>query len=110
MEHVLRLWYVQSAPWALARYMQTVHVLDGTFAVADTWRNIGRPLFQDYTWQGRAIGVVLRILRIFAGGITYLLAGFVFLAVYLFWLAFPVLCIIILVGGFLGPSFIPPTT
>jgi hypothetical protein len=104
MLHLFRLWYIQSAPWAIRRYLQTVQILDGTFAVGDTWRNLGRPLYQDYTWQGRAIGVGLRLFRIGFGLITYFLAAIVYIAAYLIWLAFPGLCIVAIIGGFIGPE------
>jgi hypothetical protein len=103
MRYILRLWFIQSAPWAIHRYLGTVRTLDNTFAVGDTWRNIGRPLFQDYTWQGRIIGVFLRILRILAAYIVYFLAAVVYLFFYLLWIAFPLICLASIVGGFIGP-------
>ena len=103
MQHLLRLWYIQSGPWAIRRYMSTVQILDGTFAIGDTWRNIGRPVFQDYTWQGRIIGVFLRLARIGLGYFTYFVAALLYVSVYIIWLLFPVICLISLFGGILGP-------
>jgi hypothetical protein len=104
MLHLLRLWYVQSAPWAVSRYVTTVRTLDGTFAVVDTFRNLGRPLYQDYTWQGRVIGVFLRLARIGFGIIMYVLAAVVYFIAYLMWLALPFIFIAAIVGGFIGPE------
>lgn len=107
MQQFLRLWYLESGPWALHRYLSTVRVLDGTFAIADTWRNLGRPLFQDYTWQGRIIGFFLRLARIGVGLFVYLLAALLYAAAYLIWLVFPLVAIISLLGGFFGPGNTP---
>ncbi len=104
MQNLLRLWYVQSGPWALQRYLGTIRVLDGTFAIRDTWRNIGRPLFQDYTWQGRAIGVFMRLARIGIGALMYALAGLVYAVFYVLWLLLPLIFIASLIGGFVGPA------
>jgi hypothetical protein len=109
MRAMLRLWYIASGPWALQRYFESVQVFDGTFAIRDTWRNIRRPLFQDYTWQGRVIGVLLRLGRIGAGLVCYVLAAFVFIVAYLLWLVLPVIFVAAIIGGLFGPAPTPVT-
>jgi hypothetical protein len=104
MQYVLRLWYVASGPWVIQRYLTTIRIFDGTFAVRDTWKNMSRPLFQDYTWQGRIIGVFLRLFRIGVAAIIYFTAAVFYLIVYLIWLLFPVICLASLIGGFIGPE------
>ncbi|MEZ0286393.1 MAG: hypothetical protein ACAH35_00980, partial [Candidatus Paceibacterota bacterium] len=95
--------YVKSGPWVVQRYLHTVRVFDGTFAVVDTWRNMGRPLFQDYTWQGRIIGVFLRLARIMAGLFVFVLAALLYAFFYLLWLLFPVICVASIIGGLTVP-------
>lgn len=102
MQQLLSLWYIKSGPWAVRRYLETVKSLDGIFAVGATWRHIGKPLFQDYTWQGRVIGVFLRIARIIAGYVTFFFAATLYVVAYIFWLLFPLICAVSLIGGFIG--------
>jgi hypothetical protein len=104
MLHLLQLWYIQSGPWVVQRYLGSIRVFDGTFAIGDTWRNMGRPLFQDYTWQGRAIGVGLRIVRILLGAFIYFLTAIVYTVAWIIWLILPFIFVISLVGGFIAPS------
>ncbi len=104
MQQLFRLWYIESAPWAWQRYLGILRTFDGTFAIKDTWRNISRPLFQDYTWQGRIIGVFLRLARIGLALFIYLLTALISVAVYLAWLVLPVIFIMSTIGSFIGPS------
>lgn len=107
MGHLFRLWYIQSGPWVIQKCLGTVRIFDGTFAITDTWRNMGRPLFQDYTWQGRVIGVFLRLARIGLGTFIYALTALIYLTGWILWLVLPFLFLASLLGGFIGPAPLP---
>lgn len=110
-----RFWYVQSFAWAWQHYRSTIASFEAQIAIKATWKNIGEPLFQDYTFQGKVIGFFLRIARIFFGGIFYGIIACIALFLYIFWLLFPILCLISILGYFSGSPSIPsliasPTT
>jgi hypothetical protein len=102
MQQLLSFWYGQSPNWVYQRFLQTIRILDGRFAVQAMIKNITRPIFQDYDWQGRVIGFFIRIGRIVAAVIVYILTLIVYLIAYTVWLAFPVLCVVSLVGAVMG--------
>lgn len=104
MDHLLKLWYVSSPNAAWQFYLRTVGALEGSVGVRDMLRNIRRPLFQDYTWQGRLIGLLIRLVRIAAGLVLYLFVAVLGAVLYLVWLAFPLLCIAAIFGSFAGNS------
>jgi hypothetical protein len=100
MQYLIRFWYLQSLPWALNRYKTTVASFESQIAVQATWKNIGKPLFQDYTFQGKVIGFFFRLFRIVFGGALYACIALAFAVLYLFWLLLPVLCVISILGFF----------
>lgn len=61
-------WWVIGIPTALWRrgyiWIQTV---GNVFAVKDMAQHLGEPIFQDPTWQGRLIGIFIRIFRLIVG-------------------------------------------
>lgn len=103
MQELLSFWFVSSAPRALAAYRRTIAGFEANLAVATTAKNLGKPLFQDYTFQGRIIGFGFRILRIVFGSLLYILIGVLFATLYLIWLGFPLFCVVSLVGSFFAP-------
>ena len=100
----LRYWYLQSPAIAFRSLGRAINFFEAQLAVRATLQNLNKPLFQDYTFQGRIIGVFLRLGRAFLGGLLYLLISLVYLGIYLLWLIFPLLCLVSLVGSFLGGS------
>lgn len=104
---ILQTWYVTSRLWFYNSFLETIATVEGTFAVREMIRNIKRPLFQDYTLQGRAIGFGLRIVRICLGGLAYSIVAVGYLIAYAIWLLFPVICLVSLVGSLLGYSSTP---
>ncbi len=103
MQELLSFWFISSAPRALAAYRRTIAGFEANLAVATTAKNLGKPLFQDYTFQGRVIGFGFRILRIVFGSLLYVMIGILFAIAYLAWLGFPLFCIVSLVGSFVAP-------
>ena len=108
MRHLFLFWYGKSGPWVLRSFLHTIQNFEGTLAVKSTAKNISKPLFQDYTYQGRIIGALLRIARICLGSFIYLLIAVAYLGAYAFWLAFPIICLVNMVGALAGPSYVLP--
>lgn len=106
MKHLVLYWYVESFGKIYGAYLRTLEHLEGQIAVRDTARNISKPLFQDYTYQGRFIGVLLRLSRIVVGIFLYSLIMAVYLLAYLIWLLFPFICLASIFGSLLAT---PPT-
>ena len=95
-------WYLQSATRFYEGCLAAIGSVEDEVAVIDTARNITKPLFQDYTRQGRVLGVLFRAVRI---GIGVLMFGFVIIGyslIYLFWLMMPLLCLVSLIGSVFG--------
>ena len=102
MDHLLKLWYVSSPNSAWQFYLRIVGELEGSVGVRDMLRNIRQPLFQDYTWQGRLIGLIMRLARISFGLILYFLMAILGAVIFLIWLLFPFLCVAAILGSFIG--------
>src|SRR6266481_4704578 len=82
-------WYVDGSKSLLNRFMFFIGDLDKTFAVRITLSHFFEPLYKDFTFIGRILGVIFRSIRVVIGGIIYLFAGLVFLGILLAWLATP---------------------
>ena len=102
MNQFFSYWYGSSAPRFFDAYTDTVASTEETFAVRQTMANISKPLFQDYTLGGRVVGVLMRLARIAAGLICYSVMAVLFAVAYLAWLAFPLVCIVSLLGSLIG--------
>jgi hypothetical protein len=107
MVNIITYWYLRSPSRFLQAFLATIQALESSLAVSDTARNMDKPLFQDYTYQGRIIGVMLRCARIFLGVFTYFLVAVAYTILFGFWLLFPALCLLSLLGSALGNSPIP---
>jgi len=60
-----------------------------TFAIKSMTEHIGEAIFQDPTWQGRLIGIFIRIFRIFLGLIVEAILALAVLCVIMAWYALP---------------------
>ena len=104
MENLFTLWYLRSPAQVWEFYLRVINSLEISIGVRDMLRNIRRPLFQDYTWGGRLIGLIFRLLRILIGCMLYLGVAALFLTLYIAWLLFPAVCIVSLIGSLFGRS------
>lgn len=102
MLHVFRFWYIDSLERFYHSLQNSLRSFEGQIAVRDTLKNLAKPIFQDYTFQGRLIGMLLRLARIFAGLFVYFLTILVYLFGYLLWLLLPLLFSIMIVGSLIG--------
>lgn len=95
-------WYLQSAARFYRGGLGAIEDIEDEVAVVDTARNITKPLFQDYTRQGRVLGILFRVARIAAGIAMFGCVIIGYAVLYLFWLALPLICLISLVGSVFG--------
>ena len=109
MNYLVKFWYINSVSWVWNYYVKIISTFDSQIAVKTTWKNIGQPLFQDYTLQGKFIGFIFRILRIIFGSLLYLVIAIAGAIAYLFWLLFPLLCVISILGFFFAQPSQQPT-
>jgi len=98
----LTYWYLQSPARFYRAFLGATTTVENQMGVQDMIRNISKPLFQDYTFQGRLIGLGLRIVRILAGVILFTLTFIIYILLFLLWNLFPILCLVSLVGSFIG--------
>ncbi len=104
MQYLVHFWYLRSFPWAWEHYISTLASFEAQIAVQSTWKNIGKPLFQDYTFQGKIIGFFFRLFRILGGLFLYAVIGIIYAALYLLWILLPILSIVSILGFFFAGS------
>lgn len=95
----LRDWYAGGFLWFSRHALNTLEVLDRFFALKLTFRYWLKPLYQDYTAVGYAVGFVFRTGRLIIGGLVYLVIAAATFALYLIWAVIP---IYIIYKGFYG--------
>lgn len=104
MQSLLRFWYGQSPSWVFTHYLETVRLLDGRFAVRETLKHLNQPLFQDFSRQGRIIGFFFRIGRVLLALFIFFVTFLAYVAGYIVWLIFPLICVAGILSPFLAPS------
>ena len=95
-------WYITSATRFLHSLQSAWQATEAQIGIIDTFHNLDKPLFQDYSRQGRIIGFVFRLGRIIAGLLTMAGTAAFYAALYVFWLIFPPLCLVSIAGSFFG--------
>lgn len=87
-------WYIDDTRnfwnW-LGKLLKT---LDRDIGLVGNLQNWASPLYGDYTYVGIVIGPILRTIRIFFGLAFYSVIAFFSLIAYLFWIALPIVAII----------------
>lgn len=85
-----RHWYLdgflRAGGWALS----VLERLDRIFAVRISFKNLFKPLYQDYSLIGYLWGFVFRSVRVTTGGLIYLFLVLVAIGLYLAWAATPI--------------------
>ncbi|MFA5099181.1 MAG: hypothetical protein WC461_03175 [Candidatus Paceibacterota bacterium] len=94
-----RHWYIGSFKIASHIFLSVLEALDRKVAFKITLKNFFQPLYQDRSFIGYFLGFIFRTIRLFFGGIFYLFVFVLALAVYLFWLAIPILVIFEIIKG-----------
>ena len=86
-------WYVDGSRAIGHRFIAALEDIHRTLAVRITVRHFFQPLYRDYTFVGRLLGIFFRTCRIVIGVAVYLLIIVLFALFYLAWLATPALII-----------------
>lgn len=72
------------------KFMQTAADI---FAIKEMAQHIGESIFQDPTWQGRLIGIGIRIMRIIFGVFAESIFVIMTLSVVVLWYMFPIIAV-----------------
>lgn len=84
-----RHWYADGSRFLGHAFISSLERLDRFFAVRITLRYFFEPLYKDYTFVGRILGVIFRSIRVLLGALVYLAVTAFFITIYAFWLALP---------------------
>jgi len=89
-------WYVRVSRYYFLKFIEGLRRIDRYFAWKITLKNIFSPLYQDYSFTGRVLGIFFRVLRLFFGVFVYFLfslAAFIFFAM---WCTIPPLLVLLI--------------
>ncbi|MBU0647727.1 hypothetical protein KJ855_00950 [Patescibacteria group bacterium] len=85
-------WYYQTQTMNfIGMLMGLFGLVSEMFAVQIMFKHITEPLYQDYTWQGRIIGFMVRSGRIILGVIVELIVILFLGVILLLWLFLPLI-------------------
>ncbi|MDO8471997.1 MAG: hypothetical protein Q7S64_02545 [bacterium] len=84
------VWLIYDGTIAIYHSWQAIAgSFESQLAVVITAKNITKPLYQDYTREGRLIGLIIRLGRILVGIVIQLLIAIIYLTFAIVWLALP---------------------
>lgn len=86
-------WYVDGSRVIGHRFLIALEEADRSFAIKVTLRYFFMPLYRDYSFIGRVLGVIFRTGRVLLGLTVYAIVAALFLVFYLAWLATPAVII-----------------
>lgn len=92
-------WYADGSKIFFYKLTSLLQDLDRSLALRMTLRYFFQPLFKDYSYMGRILGVIFRTCRILIGLVVYGFVFTLFILIYLFWLAAPIILIIYALGA-----------
>lgn len=85
----LHHWYVHGSRWLFHYFISTLENIDRTVALRITLKYFFEPLYKDYTFIGRILGIIFRSGRVLGGFAVYTVFVLVFLPIYIAWLFIP---------------------
>lgn len=95
----LHHYYIDGTRFLFYKFINFVESIDQSVAFGITLKNFFIPLYRDYTFMGRILGIIFRTGRLLVGGVIYLLLGIIFLLIVLGWLLVPIILIALSFGG-----------
>lgn len=98
-------WYVHGIRNLTHTFVSFFERLDRTLALKITVQYFFQPLYKDYTFLGRILGVVFRAARVVIGFGVYVFLGAVFILVYAVWILFLPALIFYAFSNFYGFNF-----
>lgn len=99
IKEFLHHYYIDGTRFLFYKFINFLENMDRSIAFRITLKNYFVPLYRDYTFMGRILGIIFRSIRLLLGGITYLFIGIVFLLLVLFWLLVPIILVALAFGG-----------
>lgn len=87
-------WYTDASRVFFHKFISFLEYLDQTLALRTTLRYFFQPLYKDYTFIGRILGIIFRTCRALTGVVVYAFVLVIFLAAYVLWLAAPIILIL----------------
>ncbi len=87
----LQWWAVRIPSQIVAMGKRMVFLVGDVFAIQSMVQHITEPIFQDPTWQGRLIGIAIRVSRIVIGLLGQLFAIVFTIVLLVLWYGFPLL-------------------
>ncbi|MEK7512173.1 MAG: hypothetical protein AAB575_04120 [Patescibacteria group bacterium] len=84
-------WYTTGLKAAFARMQDTIHQGNEELALSIWLKNIFKPMFGQYDWQGRIISFFMRLAQIIFRLVIFLFWIIISLVVFLFWLILPLI-------------------
>ncbi len=87
-------WYVDGSRAFLARFLVVFGGLERSLALGTTLAHFFEPLYKDYSAMGRILGIPFRAGRVLFGGTFYILFIAAFAAVYVLYLALPLITLV----------------
>ncbi len=82
-------WYVDGSRAIGHGFISVLERLDRSLAIRVTLRYFFQPLYKDFTFIGRILGIIFRSVRIAIAIVIYAAVAFAFLVAYIVWLAVP---------------------
>jgi len=82
----LHHWYVHGLRNLTHAFLNFFENIDRTLALRITAKYFFQPLYKDYSFLGRILGIVFRTFRISIGLVIYVFFGVIFILVYLTWI------------------------
>lgn len=92
-------WYTDASKFFFYKLVSFLEYLDQSLALRMTLRYFFQPLYKDYTFIGRILGIIFRTCRILISVIVYAFALLIFLTAYVLWLAAPIILILYVLGA-----------
>ena len=86
-------WYTKGLQRYANLMWENVHMVERHLGVFILTKNILRPMFGQYDWQGRIISFFMRLVNIIFRGGVLLIWSLLCAALFMLWIAFPLLMI-----------------
>ncbi|MEN9341924.1 MAG: hypothetical protein RIQ54_180 [Candidatus Parcubacteria bacterium] len=92
-------WYINGSYQFISFFHQVISGMEQMFAVRSMILFITQPIYGDYTVIGHIVGPIFRLIRIMVGISMYILFTLAWGAVFIMWLAIPLVLIISMFYG-----------
>lgn len=89
ISQIIYNWYFLDSKTYWNEVILFIKFMDRDLGVIANIYNWTSPLYGDYSLIGKAIGPILRTLRIFVGGLAHLIILIIAFFLFIFWLALP---------------------